>query len=133
MLRIRNLLMILAGVAGLLAKSWFADSIGGLGHSYLGNVAVSFSVYFWVSLATAARLNRVVIAVLALLAVECFELTDGFGIMANVVDPWDYLANALGVALAILADLLSARIMARSTPAEAHGPGSRDAEGDTRW
>jgi hypothetical protein len=108
----RNILMILAGVAGLLAKSWFAGSIGELGHSYLGNVAVSFAVYFWVSLAAGARLSRVAVSVIALIIVELFELADGFGIMANVYDPWDYLANALGMVLAIVVDVVSARVIA---------------------
>ena len=40
------------------------------------------------------------IAGIALLIVELFELTDGFGIMTNVYDPLDYLANALGIGLA---------------------------------
>jgi hypothetical protein len=37
--------------------------------------------------------------------VEAFELTDGFGVMTNVYNPFDYLANALGVALACGVDL----------------------------
>ena len=55
----------------------------------------------------ADRLNRVAIAVLALGVVEGFELTNGFGIMTNVYDPLDYLANALGVALAYVVDVVS--------------------------
>jgi hypothetical protein len=103
--------MVLAGVAGLLLKGWFAESLGDLAHSYLGNLAVSFAVYFLVSIASGSRLNRVTIAVIALLVVEIFELADGFGIMTNVYDPFDYLANALGVALAYFGDVFSARII----------------------
>ena len=110
-LRKRNVLMVLAGVAGLLMKGWLSDPIGELAHSYVGNLAVSFAVYFLVSLAAGSRLNRVTIAVIALLVVEIFELADGFGIMANVYDPFDYLANALGVALAIFVDMVSARVI----------------------
>ena len=40
------------------------------------------------------------IAGIALLIVELFEITDGFGIMTNVYDPYDYLANAVGFSLA---------------------------------
>jgi len=72
---------------------------------------VSFAVFFLVSIASGSRLNRVVIAVMALLVVEIFELADGFGIMANVYDPFDYLANALGVALAYSVDVVSARFI----------------------
>jgi hypothetical protein len=107
----RNVFMVLAGVAGLLMKSWFSDSIGEFAYSYLGNLTVSFAVYFIVSIAAGARLKGITIAVIALLVVEIFELTDGFGILANVYDPFDYLANALGVALAYFVDVVLARII----------------------
>jgi hypothetical protein len=107
----RNVLMVLAGVAGLLIKGWFSDPIGELAYSYVGNLAVSFAVYFLVSIAAGSRLNCVIIALIALLVVEIFELADGFGIMANVYDPFDYLANALGVALAYFVDVFSAPVI----------------------
>jgi hypothetical protein len=107
----RNVLMVLAGVAGLLMKRWFSDSIGELAYSYVGNLTVSFAVYFLVLIAAGSRLNRVTIAVVALLVVGIFEWTDGFGVMANVSDPFDYLADALGVALACSVDVISARII----------------------
>ena len=110
-LRARNVLMVLAGVAGLLLKGWFAESLGDLAHSYLGNLAASFAVYFVVSIAAGTRLSRFMIGVIALLVVEIFELADGFKIMANVYDPFDYLANALGVALAYLVDIVSTRLV----------------------
>ena len=115
-LRIRNIVMILVGVAGLLSKSWLRDSMGDLAHAYLGNVAASFAVYFLVSLAAFPRLQRIWIAAVALAIVEAFELTNGFGVMTNVYDPFDYLANGVGIALAYCADLASARMMqARSS------------------
>jgi len=108
--QIRDVLLILLGVACLLSKRWLSESLGELTFSYLGNVAVSFAVYFWVSLAARERLRRGTLALLALLAVETFELTDGFGIMSNVYDRFDLLANALGVALACCVDIGSSRI-----------------------
>jgi hypothetical protein len=107
----RNVLMVLAGVAGLLLKGWLSASIGELAYSYAGNLVVSFAVYYLVSIAAGSGLHRAAIAVIALLLVEAFEWTDGFGCMANVVDPFDYVANALGVALAVSVDLVSARLM----------------------
>lgn len=107
----RNILMVLAGVAGLLAKRWAAGFLGELAYSYLGNLTVSFAVYFLVSIIPLARMNRLTIAVIAIVAVESFELTNGFGIMTNVYDPFDYLANALGIALAFLVDVVSARVI----------------------
>ena len=107
----RNILMVLAGVAVLLLKGWFSASLGELAYSYAGNLAISFAVYYLVSIASGSGLNRAIVAVIALAVVEIFEWTDGFGFMANVVDPLDYLANALGVALAYCVDGLSARII----------------------
>ena len=108
--QIRDVLLILLGVAGLLSKRWLAESLGELIFSYLGNVTVSFAVYFWVSLAARQRLGRGALVLLALLIVDTFELTDGFGIMSNVYDRFDLLANALGVALAWCVDIGSSRI-----------------------
>ncbi len=110
--------MILVGVAGLLMKRWLADSLGDIFYSYWGNVTVSFAVYFLVSMAAGARLNRLMIAAIALLVVEGFEFMNGLGIMTNVYDPVDYLANALGVALAYFVD----QVLARVIPAGATRP-----------
>jgi hypothetical protein len=44
-----------------------------------------------------------------LLAVEAFELTDGFGVMTNVFDPADLLANLVGIAAAVAVDLAVTR------------------------
>ena len=117
-IKVRDLILVLVGVIGLLTKSWFRGAIGDLGHAYLGNVSASFAVYFLVSLAGASRLNRAAIAGIALATVAAFEMTNGFGVMTNVYDPWDYLADALGVALAYLADLASARAMHTASPGE---------------
>ncbi len=115
-LRIRYVAFVLVGVAVLLSKNWFRDSIGSLGHAYLGNVAASFAVFFIIALAAVPRLQYIWIAAVALMIVDAFELTNGFGVMTNVYDPFDYLANTLGIALAYCAALASDRIMqARSS------------------
>ncbi|MFL7867624.1 MAG: hypothetical protein AB8I58_02295 [Anaerolineales bacterium] len=101
-IRSRDLLLVLAGVAGLLSKRWFTEYLGELALSYLGNLSASFAVYFIVSIGTPPKLNRFLVVVIALLIVELFELTDGFGIMTNVYDLFDYLANALGYWLGLL-------------------------------
>jgi hypothetical protein len=49
-------------------------------------------------------------AIIALLIVELFEATDGFGVMTNTYDRFDFLANALGVALGVAVDLTASRI-----------------------
>jgi hypothetical protein len=76
-------------------------------HAYLGNVAVSFAVYFNANLLPFQwKHRRVVSACLALAVVESFEATNGFGIMSNTFDPFDFLANALGIAVALIVDTM---------------------------
>lgn len=108
--RYRNLLMILAGVAGLVLKRWLARWLGDPALSYAGNLSASFAVYFLAWMVPLRGLTRVMAAGLALVVVEAFELTDGFGVMSNVYDPYDYLANAIGIALAVCVDVASSRI-----------------------
>lgn len=107
----RNLVMILAGVICLLLKRWFAEFLGDLAFSYVGNLSASFAVYFVVSIAPIPKLTRAIAAGLALLIVESFELTNGYGIMTNVYDPLDYLANAIGIGLAVCVDGASSRTL----------------------
>ena len=107
----RNLVMVLAGVFGLLLKGWLRPSLSSFVYSYLGNVTVSFAVYFVAGFAAVPWLKRAWIAVIALFIVEAFELTNGFGVMTNVYDPYDYLANAAGVVLAVGVDIVMDRVM----------------------
>jgi len=98
----RNVVFVLVGAAGLVLKGSYTGPEMEFVHSYLGNVAASFAVYF--ILATPLnrlRFGRALRAVLALGVVELFEATDGFSIMSNTYDPADYLANGLGIALAL--------------------------------
>lgn len=108
-LRQRDITMVLIGVLGLLLKSWFSAPLPELVYNHLGNFSVSYAIYFLALLAAQGRWGRLPAAAMALAVVEAFELTNGFGVMANVYDPWDLLANALGIALALGMDALSAR------------------------
>lgn len=121
-LHTRNVVMVLVGVIALLIKSWLRDSIGSFAYAYIGNVAASFAVFFMVAIWAAPRLHRIWIAAIALAMVEAFELTDGFGVMTNVYDPFDYLANALGVALACCVDFISARTIKQRLKTSAGEP-----------
>lgn len=105
--RFRYLIFILLGVFVLLFKRYYTGPFAELINNHGSNFSVSFAVYF------IARLGlrdlpyaKLLSASGSLLAVELFELTNGFGVMSNVYDPWDYLANALGVTLAVGIDLL---------------------------
>ena len=98
MTRYRDVICILAGVAGLVLVSRYAGFGEILVHSYGGNVCASFAVYFLAKRVTSGSRHPVLLAVaLALGAVELFELTDGFGIMSNTYDPFDLLANVIGI------------------------------------
>ena len=109
---IRNIAFVLLGVSGLVLTSKYVGPYYELVHSYAGNVTASFAVYFVVSIGSKEfRFNRLIVAVLALLVVDLFEATNGFGVMTNTYDPFDFLANTVGVALAVGADVVSARIM----------------------
>jgi hypothetical protein len=82
--------------------------------SFGGNVSVSFAVYFML-LEPCSRFRHggPYAAAGALAAVELFEATDGFGFMSNTYDPFDFAANAAGVALAVAVDLAVARLSRR--------------------
>lgn len=113
--RARCTFFVLIGVAGLLLKSWFSDSLSDFAFSYVGNLSVSFAVYFIVRLATHGKLNPAFCAIIALLIVELFEATDGFGVMTNTYDRFDFVANALGVALGVAVDVITSQVSLRRT------------------
>ena len=109
-LRARNVVLILVGAAGLLLKRWLAASMGDVAYSHVGNVFASFAAYFIISIGASGRFSRFALALAALTLAEAFELTNGFGFMSNVYDPFDLLANAIGVGLALAVDLVLDRI-----------------------
>ena len=103
----RNVLFVLLGVAVLVLKRYYSGPFVEIIHSYGGNASVSFAVYFVVRILTSGwRYERLVTAGIALLAVELFEATNGFGIMSNVYDPIDFVANVAGVGFALVLDAL---------------------------
>jgi hypothetical protein len=118
--RARDVLLTLLGVIALLLKYQLARFGGALVHDYGGNVAASFAAFFVLKLPVVpSRFRLVAAAILALLATELFEATSGFGFMSNTYDPGDYLANAVGVGLALGLDgvtlLASRRLRAIAT------------------
>lgn len=103
----RSVFLVFIGVAGLLLKNSYVGPQMEFVQSYIGNVTVSFSVYFiMVNVAGRWRHGRLLSALLALAAVNLFEALDGFRIMMNVYDPYDYLANTIGVGMALALDTL---------------------------
>ena len=104
----RNVLFALVAIIILVLKPYYHGPLSGIFHDYGGNFVVSFAVYFIVAIGASRHgWGRWVIVAAALLAVEGFEITDGFGVMSNVYDPLDLLANALGIGLALAVDRLT--------------------------
>jgi len=106
--------LALLGAAVLVLVPAYDGPFGEVLGAYGGNVAVSFALYFAALNATARyRRPRLLAASATLLAVELFEATDGFGVMANTFDPIDFVANAAGVGLAVLVDAATTPILRR--------------------
>ncbi len=111
---IRNVAFAVLGAVVLVLKSGYHGPFDDLVVAYAGNVAVSFALYFAALNATARyRRSRLIAAALTLLAVWLFEATDGFGIMENVFDPADFVADAAGVGLAVIVDVATGRAIRR--------------------
>ncbi len=105
MTKARDILFVLLGVAGLVLKRQYSGPLEEVVHSYAGNFAVSFAVYFVVKyLPFRSESKGFLTAGLALGVVQLFEALDGFGVMTNVYDPVDFVANFAGVALALAVD-----------------------------
>jgi len=109
--RARSILFDLLGVAGLVLKRYYSGPYQEAVHSYGGNVAASFAVYYVISLLPLPPgFRKLLTAGLALLVVELFEALNGFGVMTNVYDQVDYVANAVGVALALAVDIVTSGV-----------------------
>ncbi|MBI5021014.1 MAG: hypothetical protein HZB59_06225 [Ignavibacteriales bacterium] len=105
MTKVRNVGFVLLGVAGLIFKGHYSGPAEYLIKSYLGNIAISFAVYFiTIQVPISSKYKRVWSAVLALVIVESFEIFDGFGIFSNVYDSLDLLANVFGILFALIVD-----------------------------
>jgi hypothetical protein len=103
--RMRKVGFVVLGVAVLVFKRHYSGPFEAGIHAYAANVAVSFAVYFNVLLVPVqVRYKQLWAAGFALAAVELFEVFDGFGIMTNVYDSLDLVANAVGVFLALVVD-----------------------------
>ena len=105
--QIRYFGFIALGIFILLFKRHYNGPFAELIYNQGSNFSVSFAVYFiGVMGFSSFPRPRLLAFIGALLAVQSFELLNGFGVMTNVYDPWDLLANALGIVLALGVDLL---------------------------
>lgn len=101
----RDVSFIVIAVLMLVLKRYYSGPLEEVVYSYAGNFVVSFAVYFIMKqLPLFSKPKSILTACLALVPVEMFEVFDGFGIMTNVYDPIDLLANALGIVFALVID-----------------------------
>ena len=106
--KLRNVIFILLGVLLLIIKPHYSGPFLDIVRSYLGNFSISFAVYFIVQFNDYIwKANKLVTAIAALVVVNLFELTNGFGVMTNVYDVIDLLANFGGVLLALVLDIVT--------------------------
>jgi hypothetical protein len=109
--RTADVIAVLVGVLGLLLKGQYSGPATDVVHSYGGNVAASFAVYFLARRVTArSRQPRVLALAVAIAIVQSFEGLDGFGVMNNVYDSLDLVANAVGVTLGVAVDLVMEKL-----------------------
>jgi len=105
--KVRNVLFILLGVLVLLLKQSYNGPDQEIVKSYSGNLSISFAVYFIICFSSDHwKQNKLITAIISLMIVELFEITNGFGIMKNVFDIFDLFVNLIGVISALLLDKL---------------------------
>jgi hypothetical protein len=105
---VRSVFFVFIGIVILLLKRHYSGPFAEAVNAYVGNVSVSFAVYFIVGIAARERhLGKLLTAGVALLVVELFEATNGFGVMSNVYDQMDFIANVVGVGLALAVDTVA--------------------------
>lgn len=108
----RNVAFALLGAAVLVLKHSYSGVGESVVHAYAGNFFVSFALYFALLGAVLRfRYSRLVAAIVVFAVVTAFEVTNGFGVMANVYDPLDIAANAAGIGFAVLVDMISWRVL----------------------
>jgi hypothetical protein len=116
----RNVGFVLLSIAVFLLKHQYAGPLQDAVYSYLGNISVSFALYFvFMNLQLPARIKKLAAALAVLAVVELFEAFNGFGVMANTYDPIDFIANAVGVSLALGLDILLESKRSKSVQTEA--------------
>ena len=113
---VRNVTFALLGAAALVFKHSYAGVGERVVQAYTGNLVVSFALYFaFLGALLRFRYPRLLAAVVVFAVVTAFEVTNGFGVMANVYDPFDIAANAAGIGFAVLVDMISWRVLTGSS------------------
>jgi hypothetical protein len=119
----RNVALAVLGAVALVLKHLYAGFGEPVIHAYAGNFVVSFALYFaLLGAVLRVRYPRLLAAAVVFALVTAFEVTDGFGVTANVYDSLDIVANAAGIGFAVVIDVVSWRLLtgSRQLPTSGH-------------
>jgi hypothetical protein len=106
-LRLLRVLFVLIGVLVLILGGQYSGPAETLVHSYGSNIAFSFAAYFLFQLTKWRIAERRSWAVGVIFIGDSLqEIAQGLGFMTGVFDPWDFFANAVGIAIAFAVDWL---------------------------
>lgn len=102
--RNRNVVLILVGVAGLLASHHATGAWAPFAHAHGANLTFSFAAFFLVRfLQLPGNSNAAVTAAYTFAGVAVQEFAQALGLYPGWFDPYDLLFDAIGVTLAWIA------------------------------
>ena len=124
---VRNVTFAVLGATALVFKHSYTGVGERFVYAYAGNFVVSFALYFALLGAVHMfRYPRPLAAACVFAVVTTFEMTNGFGVTANVYDPFDIAVNAAGIGFAVVVDMVSWRVLTGSSrlPTSGHPTGA---------
>lgn len=102
--RKRNVVLILVGVAGLVASHHATGALAPFAHAHGANLTFSFAAFFLVRfLKLPGNVSPAATAAYTFAGVATQELAQAVGLYPGWFDPYDLLFDAIGVALAWIA------------------------------
>ena len=102
----KSLVCIAIGVVGLLFCRHYSGPAAGILHSHGANVAFSFGAYFILRLFRLPLIERKSInAAYTLVGVSAQEVAQALNLYPGTFDPFDFLANAVGICGAWVVDM----------------------------
>ena len=105
--RVRNLVLIGISVVAILFVSLYSGTFSHFVQSYGANVSFGFGMYFLLQFFKIPGIERIPTnAVYTLVFTGAQELAQFVGLNPGVFDPWDFLANAVGIGFAVVVDYL---------------------------
>jgi hypothetical protein len=105
--RIRNIALLAISVVGILLVSFYSGTFSAFVQAYGANVFFGLGMYFLLQLFKIPDIDRMSTnAVYALVFTGAQEMAQFIGLNPGVFDPLDFLANGVGILLAMAIDYL---------------------------